>query len=73
MRKSKFLFAYYQIDYAVGMELLIRDFNILRIVKALHDLEKIKDLILNDTEIEIFDNLPQPIILTNSKKNLSIS
>lgn len=52
------------------MELLIRDFNILRLIKALHDIEKIKDLILNDSEKEIFDCLPGPIILTNSNVKL---
>lgn len=45
------------------MELIYRDFDILRLIRAMHDIERLKSLLLEPEEIELFNELPKPLVI----------
>lgn len=45
------------------MEMIYRDFNILRVIKAMHDIERIKQLLLTPDQQILFNHLPKPLVL----------
>ena len=49
--------------YLIGMEMIYRDFNILRVIKAMHDIERIKELLLTQDQLKLFNHLPKPSVL----------
>lgn len=59
------------------MELIYRDFDILRLIKAMHDIERLKSILLEPNQIEIFNQLPKPLIViknnNNHRKSISVN
>ena len=46
-------------------EFLESDLDLTNIIKRLHDLEKLKNLLLNDEQLIIFDYCPKPIVVND--------
>jgi hypothetical protein len=52
------------------MEMIYRDFNIIRVIKAMHDIERLKQILLTKDQLDLFNHLPRPLVLI--KKNLQL-
>jgi len=44
------------------MEMIYRDFNIIRLIRAFHDIERLKTLLLTPEELQLFNHLPKPLV-----------
>jgi hypothetical protein len=63
LRKKGRVTECWSLVYSVGMEMIYRDFNILRLIRAMHDLERLKSMLLTEEQLEFFNSLPKPLVL----------
>lgn len=48
-----------------------KSFDILYVIKKLHEIDKLKMILLNKDQIKLFDYLPKPTISTNPDNEIN--
>jgi hypothetical protein len=48
------------------MEMIKRDLNVQRIIRTLHDVERFKEIFLNEKQKKIFTRAPNPLVIIDS-------